>query len=118
MDNVNPKEVMQEVIVVAKRKSELSAGDMLIRGILAGAFPGFATSLAFFANARGLAPIAGSILFPAGNIVSGAFFTGFVLYATYRVKEIPAGGSRQRNSTGTPSRVRTIVGDRAIESLL
>lgn len=69
MDNLSPKELMQEVIGAAKRKSELSIADMLIRGILAGAFLGFATSLAFFVNSQGLAPIVGSILFPVGFVM-------------------------------------------------
>jgi formate transporter len=69
MDNVSPKELMQEVITAAKRKSELSAGDMLIRGILAGAFLGFATSLAFVVNSQGLPAIVGSILFPVGFVM-------------------------------------------------
>jgi len=52
MDYVNPKELMQEVRSCCKRKSELGIGNMLIRGILAGAFLGFATSLAMIVIAR------------------------------------------------------------------
>jgi len=69
MDYVNPKELMQEVVAVAKRKSELGIGNMLIRGILAGAFLGFATSLAMIVNSQGLPSIVGAILFPAGFVM-------------------------------------------------
>jgi len=69
MDYVNPKELMQEVLAVAKRKSELGIGNMLIRGILAGAFLGFATSLAVTVNSQGLPPIVGAILFPVGFVM-------------------------------------------------
>lgn len=69
MDYVNPKEVMQEIIVVAKRKADLSIGAILIRSSLAGAFLGFATSLAFYLNAQGLPPIVGALLFPVGFVM-------------------------------------------------
>ena len=54
MDYVNPKEIVQEVVALAKKMSELSIADMLLRGSLAGVFLGFATSLAFMTNAQGL----------------------------------------------------------------
>lgn len=47
MDYVNPKALVQETVTLAKTKSQLTIGSMMIRGILAGAFLGFATSLAF-----------------------------------------------------------------------
>jgi formate/nitrite transporter len=68
-DHLNPKELLQEVVQLAKRKSELPARDMLIRGILAGAFLGYATSLAFAVTAQGLPPIVGAILFPVGFVI-------------------------------------------------
>ena len=69
MDYVSPKELMQKVAAVAKKKSELGIGNMMIRGILAGVFLGFATSLAIIVNSQGLPPIAGSILFPVGFVM-------------------------------------------------
>jgi formate/nitrite transporter len=68
-DYVSPKELLQEAVQLAKRKSELTARDMLIRGILAGAFLGYATSLAIIATSQGLPPIVGAILFPVGFVM-------------------------------------------------
>jgi formate/nitrite transporter len=68
-DYVNPKELMQEAVQLAKRKSDLPVRDMLIRGILAGAFLGYATSLVFVVLSQGLPPIVGAILFPVGFVI-------------------------------------------------
>jgi formate transporter len=69
MDYVNPKDLLQEAVQLAKKKSELSVRDMLIRGILAGAFLGYATSLVFMVSSQGLPPIVGAILFPVGFVI-------------------------------------------------
>ena len=68
-DYVSPKELIQEAVQLAKRKSELLARDLLIRGILAGAFLGYATSLVFVVLSQGLPPIVGAILFPVGFVI-------------------------------------------------
>lgn len=68
-DYVTPKELLQEAVQLAKRKCDLSVRDMLIRGMLSGAFLGYATSLAFLVTSQGLPPIAGAILFPAGFVI-------------------------------------------------
>jgi formate/nitrite transporter len=68
-DYVSPKELMHEAVQLAKRKSELPARDLLIRGILAGAFLGYATSLVFVVLSQGLPPIVGAILFPVGFVI-------------------------------------------------
>jgi len=68
-DYVSPKEVMQEAVQLAQRKSELPARDLLIRGVLAGAFLGYATSLVFVVVSQGLPPIVGAILFPVGFVI-------------------------------------------------
>lgn len=68
MDYVNPKELVQEAVFVAQKKSTLSIADMMIRGILSGVFLGFGTSLAIIVTAQGLPPIVGAILFPAGFV--------------------------------------------------
>jgi len=68
-DYVNPKELLQEAVQLAKRKSDLPVRDMLIRGILAGAFLGYATSLAIVVTSQGLPPIVGAILFPVGFVM-------------------------------------------------
>ncbi len=69
MDYVNPGEVMQQAVALAKKKSELTVPNMLIRGILAGVFLSFATSLAFIVASQGLPPIVGAILFPVGFVM-------------------------------------------------
>lgn len=68
-DYVSPTDLLQEAVQLAKKKSELSVPDMLIRGALSGAFLGYATSLAFLVTSQGLPPIAGAILFPAGFVI-------------------------------------------------
>ena len=68
-DYVNPKELLQEAVQLAKRKSDLPARDMIIRGILAGAFLGYATSLAIVVTSQSLPPIVGAILFPVGFVM-------------------------------------------------
>ncbi|HEV2195596.1 MAG TPA: formate/nitrite transporter family protein [Candidatus Acidoferrum sp.] len=68
-DYVSPTDLLQEAVLLAKKKSELSVPDMLIRGALSGAFLGYATSLAFLVTSQGLPPIVGAILFPAGFVI-------------------------------------------------
>ncbi len=69
MDYVSPKEVVSEIVEVAKRKSGLGVRDMLVRGILAGVFLGYATSLVMVILSQGLPPIVGAALFPVGFVM-------------------------------------------------
>lgn len=69
MDYVNPRELMQEAVLVARRKSELTIRDMVIRGTLSGAFLGYATSVVVIVNSQGLPPIVGAMLFPVGFVM-------------------------------------------------
>ena len=69
MDYVTPQELIAETLRAAQRKSQLSVRDMLLRGALAGAFLGFATSLVFVVQSQGLPPIAGALLFPVGFVI-------------------------------------------------
>jgi formate/nitrite transporter FocA (FNT family) len=62
MDYLNPKELVQEAILVARKKASLSVTDMLIRGALSGVFLGFATSLAVIVTSQGLPAIVGAII--------------------------------------------------------
>jgi formate/nitrite transporter len=87
-DYVSPKELLQEAVQLAKRKSDLPARDMLIRGILAGAFLGYATSLAIVVTSQGLPPIVGAILFPVGFVMLALL--GFEL-VTGNFALLPAG---------------------------
>jgi formate/nitrite transporter len=68
-DYVSPKELLQEAVQLAKKKADLSVRDLLIRGALAGAFLGYATSLAVLVTSQGLPPIVGAILFPVGFVI-------------------------------------------------
>ena len=69
MDYVNPSELVASVLSVAKRKVDLSVRDLLLRGVLAGALLGYATSLAQIVVSQGVAPVVGAILFPAGFVI-------------------------------------------------
>jgi len=69
MDNITPNELIREVVNAGKRKSLLTVRDMLLRGALAGAFLGFATSLVFVVQTQGMPPIAGAVLFPVGFVM-------------------------------------------------
>jgi formate transporter len=68
-DQVTPREVVAEAVELAKKKAELGIGDLMIRGMLAGALLGIATSLAFVAVAQGMPPLVGAIIFPVGFVM-------------------------------------------------
>src|SRR5215467_2100556 len=87
-DYVNPKDLVREAVQLAGKKSELSVRDMLIRGILAGAFLGYATSLVFVVLSQGLPPIVDAILFPVGFVI--LVLLGFEL-VTGNFALLPAG---------------------------
>jgi formate/nitrite transporter len=69
MDYVTPIEVVTETVNVAKKKARLPVQDMLIRGILAGAFLGYATSLVMVILSQGLPAIVGAAFFPVGFVI-------------------------------------------------
>jgi len=69
VDCVKPNEMIAEALKVAAKKMDLSVPDLLLRGILAGALLGYATSLAFIVVSQGLPPIVGAILFPGGFVM-------------------------------------------------
>jgi len=87
-DYVSPKDLLQEAVQAAQRKAGLSPRDMLIRGILAGAFLGYATALAIVITSQGLPPIVGAILFPVGFVM--LVLLGFEL-VTGNFALLPAG---------------------------
>jgi len=87
-DYVSPKELIHEAVELAGKKASLSIKDMLIRGILAGAFLGYATSLVFMVSSQGLPPIVGAILFPVGFVI--LVLLGFEL-VTGNFALLPAG---------------------------
>jgi formate/nitrite transporter len=69
VDYVNPRAVIAEALEVAKKKADLPVRDLLLRSFLAGAFLGYATSLALIVVSQGSPPILGAILFPAGFVM-------------------------------------------------
>ncbi len=69
MDYVLPAEVVSEALRAAEKKAKLAVRDLLIRGVLAGVFLGYATSLVFVALAQGVPAIVGAIIFPAGFVM-------------------------------------------------
>jgi formate/nitrite transporter len=82
MDWIKPSEVAETFLANGVTKAHLPAFQLLVRGFLSGALLGFATSVAFTANAQGLPPIVGAVLFPCGfamivvlglELVTGSF---------------------------------------------
>ena len=82
MDYIRPSEVAESFLARGVAKSQLPVRQLLLRGLLSGALLGFATTVAFVANAQGLAPVIGAALFPVGfamivvlslELVTGSF---------------------------------------------
>ncbi|HXZ81291.1 MAG TPA: formate/nitrite transporter family protein [Terriglobales bacterium] len=69
MDYVTPTEIINDSLQAARKKASLSVRDMLLRGMLAGSFLGYATSLVFVVNTQGTPPVVGAILFPVGFVM-------------------------------------------------
>jgi len=69
MDYVAPKQLVAEMLEGARKKAALPVRDLMIRGILAGVFLGYATSLVMVVLSQGLPPIVGAILFPVGFVI-------------------------------------------------
>ena len=65
-DYIKPAQTVRNIVEAGVVKAALPPLDLLIRGALAGAFLGFATSMAFLAGAQTGQPIVGALLFPAG----------------------------------------------------
>jgi formate transporter len=82
VDYISPSEVAGSFVANGAAKSRLPVSQLLLRGALSGALLGFATTVAFTANAQGLPPIIGAVLFPVGfamivilglELVTGSF---------------------------------------------
>lgn len=69
MAYVKLDEVVECMLDAGTKKANLSIRDMLIRGALAGAFLGYATSLAVLATVQTGWGILGAILFPVGLVM-------------------------------------------------
>jgi formate/nitrite transporter len=97
MDYVNPKELLAEAVQLSQKKADLPVGDMLLRGILAGAFLGYATSLAVLIQLQGLPGIVAAAFFPAGFVI--LVLLGLEL-ATGNFALLPAGAAAGRVPVG------------------
>jgi formate/nitrite transporter len=69
MDHVNALETIAAARKAAVQKASLPAMQMLIRGALAGAFLGYATSLAMVIQVQGVPPIVAAMCFPVGFVM-------------------------------------------------
>jgi len=82
MDYVKPAEVAAAMVDTARRKLAVSPSDLVIRGALAGAILGAATSLAVTGALQTGVPLVGALIFPVGlciivllglDLVTGSF---------------------------------------------
>ena len=69
MAYITPDVVVDNMIQAGERKAGLSIKDWLIRGFLAGALLGYATTLAFTASGQTSLPIVGALVFPVGFVM-------------------------------------------------
>jgi formate/nitrite transporter len=61
-----PEEALNAIVATAQKKAQLPASVLLVRGFLAGALLGYATSVALVPQAQGMPPFIGALLFPLG----------------------------------------------------
>src|SRR5262249_57616322 len=69
MDYIKPAEVASAMVESGRRKLALPTYDLMIRGGLAGAILGVATSLAFTGAVSTGQPLVGALIFPVGLII-------------------------------------------------
>jgi formate transporter len=69
LDYVKPTQLLEDVAHAGAYKSNLKRSDILIKGILSGAFLGFATTLAFTAAIETNLNIVGAFVFPVGFVL-------------------------------------------------
>ncbi len=84
LDYVRPPQLVQTMIETGAAKGELSATQILVRGMLGGAFLAYGTSMAFLGVAQGMIPILAGALFPLGficiNLLQVDLATGYFCY--------------------------------------
>jgi formate transporter len=69
MPYVKPDAVVDQMVTVGGAKAQLSVRDLLVRGFLAGALLGFATTLAFTGTLQTRTGLVGALVFPAGFVM-------------------------------------------------
>lgn len=69
LDFVRPAQVVQTMLETGASKGELTIPQIILRGMMGGAFLAYGTSMAFFGVAQGMIPILAAALFPLTFIV-------------------------------------------------
>jgi formate transporter len=69
LDYIKPNQLIEDVANTGAYKSTLAIKDILIKGILSGAFLGFATTLAYTAAIETKLSIVGAFVFPVGFVL-------------------------------------------------
>src|SRR5262245_47112240 len=69
MDYVKPADVASAMVETGRRKLALPIGDLVIRGVLAGAILGVSTSLAFTGAVSTGQSLVGALIFPVGLVM-------------------------------------------------
>ena len=69
MDYVKPADLVSDMVDAGSNKGRMSVGQLILRGALAGAFLGVATSLAVTASTQTGLPIVGALIFPVGFVM-------------------------------------------------
>lgn len=69
MAYVKPEEIVENMLQAGAKKASLSVKQLLIRGFLAGAFLGYATTLAILAATQTGWGIVGALVFPVGFVM-------------------------------------------------
>lgn len=97
MAYVKPEEIVENMLQAGAKKAGLPIKDLLLRGFLAGAFLGYATTLAFLAATQTGLGIVGAVVFPVGFVM--IILLGLEL-ATGNFALIPIAVKDQRSSIG------------------
>ncbi|MEO7038456.1 MAG: formate/nitrite transporter family protein [Candidatus Elarobacter sp.] len=84
MDYVRPPQLVETMLDTGTSKGDLPVGQIMVRGMLGGAFLAYGTSMAFFGVAQGMIPILAAALFPLGfiviNLLQVDLATGYFCY--------------------------------------
>lgn len=97
MAYVKPEEIVENMLQAGAKKAGLPVRQLLIRGFLAGAFLGYATTLAILTATQTGWGMAGALVFPVGFVM--IVLLGLEL-ATGNFALIPIAVKAQRTSLG------------------
>ncbi len=106
LDFVRPPQLVETMLETGHSKGELSAAQIIVRGMLGGAFLAYGTAMAFFGVAQGMIPILAAALFPLGfiviNLLQVDLATGYFCY-------VPLAYLERRTSFGKMARCVALV---------